>query len=611
MPAVVSLETSYPQSVQAPRALQPARPARYLRFVVLSTFVVAVCPIALVWSLRVLGVMRSPLPGMLLAMGLSLSASYAGRKLWQKWTGAGDLLWSDLTIWGFVRRWRSERRLASALKLLGSLNDRRQRTGDIVSAELQVKAFEELSAALEARDPYTHGHSRRVARNAWRIAQRMGLSREEVARVRSAAAVHDVGKVHTPLNILNKPGGLTDEEFDAIKLHPTDGARMVEVLQDPELTAIVRHHHERLDGTGYPHGLASDEIPLGARIVAVADTFDAITSQRSYRRARPHALALEVLKREAGTQLDPAAVRAFCSLYSGRHRLLALWASVTSLPEQGFTWLGGSVSGTASAAKVLVAGALVGGMAAGSAAIVHPTITHAQRGRLVSSITSSAPGPYAGASAPSKRRPNPKPGSSRRATHPSVTQRHGSPALLLSGASTGESIAPSAPTPSPATTASGSQSVPAPSGKTSPSVTGSHAEGAPAEEGTGKGSHEGGHSAEGGGATEVSQPAGGGGKSGSSPEGSPSGEGGHQAKEEHQPEEGHRGKEEHQAEEGHQGKEGHQSEESHQGKEGHQPEEGHRPEEGHQSKEGHQPEEVHEAKEGHQPEEGHQPKKGH
>src|SRR5690348_4668252 len=134
----------------------------------------------------------------------------------------------------------------------------------------------ELAEALEAGDPYTRNHSRRVARYASMVAERLGLSAEEVDRIRTAAMVHDVGKVRTPIEVLHKPGRLTEEEYAIIKAHPVDGAHLVEALGDDRLTAIVRHHHERLDGRGYPDGLSGEEIPLGARIIAVADTFDAI-----------------------------------------------------------------------------------------------------------------------------------------------------------------------------------------------------------------------------------------------------------------------------------------------------------------------------------------------
>jgi hypothetical protein len=131
---------------------------------------------------------------------------------------------------------------------------------------------------------------------------------------------------------------------------------------------MVRDHHERLDGSGYPSALSGDEIALGARIIAVADTFDAITSVRPYRSARTHKQAIEILKQEAGTKLDPVVVRAFCSHYAGRHPL-ALWSAVAGLPERLLSWLGGSLAGVASVAKMVVVAALVGGAAVTSSTL--------------------------------------------------------------------------------------------------------------------------------------------------------------------------------------------------------------------------------------------------
>jgi HD-GYP domain-containing protein (c-di-GMP phosphodiesterase class II) len=148
--------------------------------------------------------------------------------------------------------------------------------------------------------------------------ERMGLPEHWLRIIRAAAELHDVGKINTPWAVLHKPGRLTALEVAQIELHPVDGAEIVATLGDPELTAMVRHHHERLDGTGYPDGLERDEIPLGARIIAVADTFDAITSTRPYRPAKPHQRALEILEEVAGTRLDPAAVDALCECYADR-----------------------------------------------------------------------------------------------------------------------------------------------------------------------------------------------------------------------------------------------------------------------------------------------------
>jgi HD-GYP domain-containing protein (c-di-GMP phosphodiesterase class II) len=135
--------------------------------------------------------------------------------------------------------------------------------------------------------------------------------------VRAAAAVHDIGKIRVPREVLGKPGKLTSAEFELVKAHADAGAEIVARLGDSQLTAIVRHRHERFDGTGYPSGLAYEHIPLGARIVAVADTFDALTSLRPYGPAAPHKRAIEALVKASGSKLDPVAVRAFFRCYSG------------------------------------------------------------------------------------------------------------------------------------------------------------------------------------------------------------------------------------------------------------------------------------------------------
>lgn len=226
----------------------------------------------------------------------------------------------------WIQRWSTERRVAVAVRLLRGAED----SGDLTRGR-RAQLLSELAAELEARDPYTHGHSRRVARHAVVIAVRMGLSEHEVARIRAAAALHDVGKINTPRAVLHKPGRLTDVELALIELHPVDGAEIASTLGDPELTAMVRHHHERLDGTGYPDRLSGEEIPLGARIIAVADTFDAITSTRPYRPAQTHEAAIEILAEEAGARLDQAGVFALAAYYA-ESPARPLWTPRRSVP---------------------------------------------------------------------------------------------------------------------------------------------------------------------------------------------------------------------------------------------------------------------------------------
>ncbi len=172
-----------------------------------------------------------------------------------------------------------------------------------------------LSSLLEAKDTYTAAHSDSVRRLSLSLAHAMGLSPQEIFEISVAASLHDIGKVHIPTTIINKPGKLNDEEYAIIKNHPVNSYNMLEGLSSfDKIRHIARHHHERVDGTGYPDGLTGDALSIGAKIVAVADTYDAITSTRSYRKALPHAYALEEMQRVAGTQLDKGAVNAFVNM---------------------------------------------------------------------------------------------------------------------------------------------------------------------------------------------------------------------------------------------------------------------------------------------------------
>ena len=169
-----------------------------------------------------------------------------------------------------------------------------------------------LANALEAKDPYTRGHSTRVAELARQLALRMGLPRLAAETIAQAALLHDLGKIGVPESILRKPGSLTEEEWAIMRRHPVTGAQIVAPLEFfDDGAVIVRHHHERLDGSGYPDGLTGEAIPLGARIVAVPDVYDALTSGRPYRAALTHAEAIQVLDREGGRTLDGRLVALF------------------------------------------------------------------------------------------------------------------------------------------------------------------------------------------------------------------------------------------------------------------------------------------------------------
>jgi HD-GYP domain-containing protein (c-di-GMP phosphodiesterase class II) len=175
--------------------------------------------------------------------------------------------------------------------------------------------LEALTASIDAKDRYTCGHSQRVAQLSWQLATAAGMGEAFAERVRIAGLVHDVGKIGVPEAVLTKSGKLTDEEFGAIKKHPEIGYRILKdlaALQD--VLPGVLHHHERFDGRGYPHGLKGTDIPEMARIIALADTFDAMSSTRSYRSAMPRATVLAEIQRCSGAQFDPELTKRFVAL---------------------------------------------------------------------------------------------------------------------------------------------------------------------------------------------------------------------------------------------------------------------------------------------------------
>ena len=180
----------------------------------------------------------------------------------------------------------------------------------------QQRAYEAtvgaLCQAVETKDFYTRGHSDRVSRGSVMIAREIGMRGDRVEAIRYAGMLHDVGKLGVPTKVLQKTGKLTEEEYAAIQLHPMRGLDIVrEIGFLDEALAGIMHHHERIDGRGYPMGLAGDEIPEFARVLAVADAFDSMTSTRSYRGARPADEAIAELRKWSGTQFDPAFVDAF------------------------------------------------------------------------------------------------------------------------------------------------------------------------------------------------------------------------------------------------------------------------------------------------------------
>ncbi|NLL90708.1 MAG: response regulator [Dehalococcoidales bacterium] len=175
-----------------------------------------------------------------------------------------------------------------------------------------MNAVMALALAMDAKDEYTSGHSGRVAEISVAIAGEMGLSQSAVENIRIAGMIHDIGKIGVKEEILNKPGRLTHHEFQQIKAHSVIGERILKpIVDEQEILDIVRMHHERFDGNGYPDGLSGKQIPVGAAIMALADAYDAMTSDRPYRKSLGHAAAVDEIKKGSGIQFDPEVVEAF------------------------------------------------------------------------------------------------------------------------------------------------------------------------------------------------------------------------------------------------------------------------------------------------------------
>ena len=200
--------------------------------------------------------------------------------------------------------------LAEELSNAGTTRQLYQELRDMLFATVKS-----LVAAIDAKDEYTRGHSERVYLYSMKLAERLGLDEEEMRTLSWAALLHDIGKIAISSDILNKPSKLTDEEYLIIKTHPVRGVKVLEPI--PQLRHIlptIRHHHERYDGRGYPDGIAGEEIPVLARILAVADTYDAMYSTRAYRPAQTKEFAIGQIREGAGTQFDPEMAEIFLEM---------------------------------------------------------------------------------------------------------------------------------------------------------------------------------------------------------------------------------------------------------------------------------------------------------
>jgi HD-GYP domain-containing protein (c-di-GMP phosphodiesterase class II) len=181
--------------------------------------------------------------------------------------------------------------------------------------ELFFTTVKAISSALDAKDTYTHGHSHRVTLFSMILAKELQLEDEMIEKIETAGLLHDIGKIGVPEEILCKPGKLTDEEYRLIQQHAPQALKILHSIPGlKEIAFWASSHHERWDGRGYPNKIKGEEIPLPSRILAVADTYDAMTSNRSYRKGLPHEVAVEEIKNCSGTQFDPDIIKAFIEI---------------------------------------------------------------------------------------------------------------------------------------------------------------------------------------------------------------------------------------------------------------------------------------------------------
>ena len=205
----------------------------------------------------------------------------------------------------------------SATKLYDEIMRKNQEYLDMVDEknkqlrDVTIRSIMTISNTMDAKDDYTQGHSERVAEYSAIIAQRMGIPKEQIENIHSVALLHDIGKIGVPDSVLNKTGRLTDDEFSKMKQHTTMGSQILEDIGNilPEISIGATYHHERYDGTGYPQGLKGEEIPFIARLIAVADAYDAMTSDRCYRNRMTHEQVMNELIMGEGKQFDPKIVR--------------------------------------------------------------------------------------------------------------------------------------------------------------------------------------------------------------------------------------------------------------------------------------------------------------
>jgi putative nucleotidyltransferase with HDIG domain len=320
-------------------------------------------PLLVVWlCTQVLYFRLSALAALALSFVLSLVCAAVVSRIWERRSKAAEISFSELMIWSWYRLQKAERRIERGVEEVEAATTQRE----------QLQVLHELTAALESKDPYTRGHSKRVERHSFKTGVAMGLPLADVEVLRKSASLHDVGKIRVPNKVLHKPGKLSPEERALIEEHPVLGAEMVASIGDERIVSAVRHHHERWDGHGYPVAIAGSEIPLFARVIAVADSYDAIRSTRSYRDGASRDEAVQIITTESGHQFDPEVVDAFLTTLPARGRAVAWLTSLATGPGMLWRFLERMFQRFGSTALAPVIGAAGTAIVIGSTSILIP-----------------------------------------------------------------------------------------------------------------------------------------------------------------------------------------------------------------------------------------------
>lgn len=287
---------------------------RSLWLSLVATFSVAVVPTFSAFAVLVFS-QGDPyvLAAVIVSIVLTAGAVIGGAALWAAQPESEGISFADLMLWNWVRHHNAERTLVESTSVLGF--DRTGRRVGPSSAEPheQLRAMRAIASALDAQSSYTLGHSRRVEAHARKVGAALDLEPSIVEELALAAALHDLGNVAVPDAILRKAGELTSGERVEIERHALLGAEMAELTGSDAIVAGIRHHHEHWEGSGYPNGIAGTQIPLYARVIAIAEAYDAMTSARAYRHGFGTRDAIGILRAEAGGQFDPELVEVFVS----------------------------------------------------------------------------------------------------------------------------------------------------------------------------------------------------------------------------------------------------------------------------------------------------------